>query len=247
MTRTLTFRTKADIVYEKVREQILSGELQPGDRVPINHVARALGVSDIPAREGVKRLEADGLLSFTTHKGAVVTQMGHHEVEELFAIRTELEALALRQAAPRITAEELRELRAIIDAMAEAERAGDAKEYGRLNREFHLRAYAAQPYQKLCTMIESLWDSSDWCRRIFHAEASSLRASLAEHEAMYEALARGDGEAASVFLRAQKHRAAAWLLEHIEAAQPEASPADDAQAQANKVRRTSSKRTASAR
>lgn len=247
MTRTLAFRTKADIVYEKLREQILSGELQPGDRVPINHVARALGVSDIPAREGVKRLEADGLLSFTTHKGAIVTQMGHHEVEELFAIRTELEALALRQAATRITPEELRELRVILDAMVEAERVGDAKEYGRLNREFHLQTYAAQPYKKLRTMIESLWDSSDWCRRIFHAEAASLRASLGEHEAMYEALARGDGEAASVFLRAQKHRAAAWLLEHIQAAEPDASAADGAAAETDKARRPSSRRTASAR
>jgi DNA-binding GntR family transcriptional regulator len=141
--------------------------------------------------------------------------MGHHEVEELFAIRTELEALALRQAATRITPEELRELRTIIDAMADAERAGDAEAYGRLNREFHLRAYAAQPYQKLRSMIESLWDSSDWCRRIFKAEQSSVRASLGEHEAIYEALARGDGEAASAFLRAQKHRAATWLLDHI--------------------------------
>jgi DNA-binding GntR family transcriptional regulator len=247
MTRTLTFRTKADIVYEKLREQILNGELQPGDRVPINHVARALGVSDIPAREGVKRLEADGLLSFTTHKGAIVTQMGHQDVEELFAIRTELEALALRQAAMRITPEELAELRVILDEMAEAERAGDAKEYGRLNREFHLRAYAAQPYQKLRGMIESLWDSSDWCRRIFNAEAASVRTSLGEHEAIYEALARGDGEAASVFLRAQKHRAAAWLLEHVQAAEPDAPAAAEDTPPADKVRRTSSRRTASAR
>ena len=122
MAQTIAFRTKADIVYESLREKILSGELQPGDRVPINHVARALGVSDIPAREGVKRLESDGLLSFTTHKGAVVTRMGQHEVAELFAIRTELEALALRHAASRITADELRQLRSILDEMAEAER-----------------------------------------------------------------------------------------------------------------------------
>jgi len=215
---TLPFRTKADIVYETLREQILNGELQPGDRVPINHVARALGVSDIPAREGVKRLESDGLISFTTHKGAVVARMGHHEVAELFAIRTELEALALRNAASRISAEELRDLRAILDKMAEAERVGDCKGYGRLNRAFHLCAYSAQPYERLTSMIESLWDSSDWCRRIFNAETTAMRASLSEHESMYDALARGDGEAAAVFLRAQKHRATAWLLDHIQAA-----------------------------
>ena len=220
MREPLQFRTKAELVYEHLREQILSGELRPGDRVPINRVARELGVSDIPAREGVKRLEADGLLSFTTHKGAVVTRMGRREVEEMFAIRTELEALALRQAAPRITPAELAELRTILDAMTRAEREGQIEDYGRLNREFHLRAYSFQPYLKLRSMIESLWDSTDWCRRIFAAEADSIRISLTEHEAIYDALARGDGEAASVFLRAQKHRAGSWLLDQIEASEP---------------------------
>lgn len=238
MAETIPFRTKADIVYESLREKILSGELQPGDRVPINHVARSLGVSDIPAREGVKRLESDGLLSFTTHKGAVVTRMGQHEVAELFAIRTELEALALRHAATRITADELSQLRRILDEMGEAEREGDCIRYGRLNREFHLCAYGAQPYRRLSTMIESLWDSSDWCRRIFNAEHEAMRASLSEHEAIYEALSRGDGEAAAVFLRAQKHRATAWLLEHIQAA-------EELEEQASADAGASSKQTAS--
>ena len=211
----LHYRTKADLVYEQLREEILSGAVRPGQRVSISRVARDLGVSDIPAREGVKRLEADGLVSFTTHKGAVVTRMGRHEVEELFAIRTELEALALSRAAERIDATELARLRKILDAMGAAERGGDVAAYGRLNREFHMLAYAAQPYAKLRSMIESLWDSTDWCRRIFSTEAESMRASLAEHEAIYEALARADGDAAAAALRSQKQRAAAWLLERI--------------------------------
>ncbi len=66
-------------------------------------------------------------------------------------------------------------------------------------------------------MIESLWDSTDWCRRIFASESDSIRVSQSEHEAIYDALVRGDGEAASVFLRAQKHRAGAWMLKQIEA------------------------------
>ena len=211
----LHYRTKADLVYEQLREEILSGAVRPGQRVSISRVARDLGVSDIPAREGVKRLEADGLVSFTTHKGAVVTRMGRHEVEELFAIRTELEALALSRAAERIDATELARLRKILDAMGAAERGGDVAAYGRLNREFHMLAYAAQPYAKLRSMIESLWDSTDWCRRIFSTEAESMRASLAEHEAIYDALARADGDAAAAALRSQKQRAAAWLLERI--------------------------------
>ena len=211
----LQYRTKADLVYEQLREEILSGAVRPGQRVSISRVARDLGVSDIPAREGVKRLEADGLVSFTTHKGAVVARMGRHEVEELFAIRTELEALALSRAAERIEAAELARLREILNAMGAAARGGDVAAYGRLNRDFHMLAYAAQPYAKLRSMIEALWDSTDWCRRIFNTEGESMHASLAEHEAIYAALARADGDAAATALRSQKQRAAAWLLEHI--------------------------------
>jgi DNA-binding GntR family transcriptional regulator len=172
-------------------------------------------VSDIPAREGVKRLEADGLLEFEPHKGAVVAHMSPLQVEELFAIRAELEGLALRRAAQTIDEAQLAHLRATLDAMATAEREGRTEEYGRLNREFHLAAYAAQPYKKLCAMIESLWDSTDWCRRIFSADAQSVRASSAEHEEIYEALARGDGDAAAEAVRTQKQRAATWLLKQM--------------------------------
>ncbi len=209
------FRTKADIVYESLRERILSGELRPRERVTISGVARDLGVSDIPAREGVKRLQADGLLDFATHKGAVVASMDAGDVEELFAIRSELEALALRRAAQAITPAQLAQLRTLLDEMAVAERTGDMDAYGRLNRAFHLAAYAAQPYGRLQSMIESLWDSTDWCRRIFRADGGSVRASSAEHEQIYAALARGDGEAAAAAVRAQKARSCRWLLEHI--------------------------------
>ena len=225
MAQTVQFRTKADLVYERLREEILSGAVRPGERVSINRVARDVGVSDIPAREGVKRLVADGLVTFTTHKGAVVARMGRQEVEELFAIRTELEALALRHAASRITPAQLAELRSILDEMARAERAGEVDQYGVLNRRFHMCSYAAQPYTRLRSMIESLWDSTDWCRRIFSTDFESMRSSSAEHEAIYDALARGDGEAASVFLRAQKHRAASWLLDHVDDGEASGPPA----------------------
>jgi DNA-binding GntR family transcriptional regulator len=222
MREATPFRTKADIVYEALRERILSGELRPNERVPISHVARDLGVSDIPAREGVKRLHADGLLDFVTHKGAVVASMDAADVEELFAIRSELEALALRRAAQTVTPEQLAHLRTLLDEMAAAERDGDMEAYGRLNRAFHMAAYAAQPYRRLLAMIESLWDSTDWCRRIFRADADSVRASSDEHEAIYAALAAGDGDAAAHAVRAQKQRSCRWLLHHIHNTQGDA-------------------------
>jgi DNA-binding GntR family transcriptional regulator len=216
----LGFRTKADLVHEELRARLLRGDLQPGDRVPIAAVARELGVSQIPVREGVKRLEAEGLLAFETHKGAVVPRLAASDVEETFAIRAELEGLAVRRAAAEITPERLAELRAILDDMAEAAAAGDAEAYGRGNRAFHLTIYRSQPYARLTTMIEALWDQTDWCRRIFARDDEAVTASAGEHEAILAALAAGDGDAAATHLHEQKRRSSAWLLDHLDTEEP---------------------------
>jgi DNA-binding GntR family transcriptional regulator len=212
----LGFRTKADLVREELRARLLRGDLQPGDRVPIATLARELGVSQIPVREGITRLEAEGLLAFETHKGAVVPRLAPADIEETFAIRAELEGLAARRAAAAITPERLAELRAILDEMAEAAASGDHEAYGRGNRAFHLTIYRSQPYGRLTTMIETLWDQTDWCRRIFARDEESLAASAGEHEAILAALARGDGEAAEAHLHQQKRRSSAWLLAHLD-------------------------------
>ena len=213
---TLNFRTKGELVYEHLRARILSGSYQPGERISMSAIARELGVSDIPVREGIKRLEAEGLLDYEAHKGAVVSRLSANEIEELFAIRAELEALALRQAAAGISTEQLAVLRRLLDEMTSAEQANDAASYGRLNREFHLTIYDAQPFRKLSAMIRNLWDSTDWCRRIFAADGSYLPSSSAEHEGIYEALREHDAATAEALLRNQKQRALAWLLERVE-------------------------------
>jgi DNA-binding GntR family transcriptional regulator len=202
-------------VYQHLRERILTGQYPPGSRVAISAVARELGVSDVPVREGIKRLEAEGLLQFETHKGATVKQIRADEIEELFAIRTELESLALRQAAATITPQTLASLHRLLSEMELAEQENNFLEYGRLNRQFHLAIYDAQPYRKLAAMIQNLWDSTDWCRQIFAVDATYLPVSTAEHKAIYEALEQHDGDAAAAILRNQKERACSWLLEHF--------------------------------
>ena len=215
MSTGLGYRTKADLVYERLRERVITGELQPGDRVPMIRIAQEFGVSTIPVREGVKRLEAEGLLRFEPHKGAVVPLLDAAEVEETFAIRAELEGLAVRRAAAVATPELLATLRGLLDQMADAASEGRADDYGRLNREFHMTIYRAQPFTRLTSMIEALWDATDWCRRIFVRDAESIRASAAEHQAIVDALARGDGDAADHHLHAQKQRSSDWIVARL--------------------------------
>ena len=158
----------------------------------------------------------------TVDAGRRQTRFGIHRLQPTFRLRAlggcvlDATQVPVRRAAEEINSEQLAELRRILDAMAVAEAAGDVAEYGRLNREFHLGAYAAQSFVRLQTMIGSLWDSTDWCRRIFSTDTESLRSSSAEHELIYEALAHGDGDAAAAAVRAQKQRAADWYLGRVE-------------------------------
>src|SRR5687767_10425115 len=93
-------RTIADQVAELVRRRILTGQLKGGQPIRQEHLAAELGVSRIPLREALKQLAAEGFVTITSHKGAVVAELSIAEVEELFDIRIKLETWLLQLAIP---------------------------------------------------------------------------------------------------------------------------------------------------
>jgi DNA-binding GntR family transcriptional regulator len=208
----LEHKTKADLVYENLRARILSGEFAPGTRLQIGRFATELGVSEIPVRESIKRLEGESLLTFIAHKGAIVTELTRDEIEELYAIRVELESLAITRAARSMTAADIAELRGTLAEMAEAEAAGDAETASRLHHEFHMKIYNAQSYKRLVSMINELWDSTNWAGRVF-ATGRTGAAKAAEHDAIVDALEAGDGAKAAAIHAEQKRKAVTWLTE----------------------------------
>lgn len=215
MAKELAFKTKADLVYENVRARVLSGELPPGARLPINKIAAELGISGIPVREGLKRLEAQGLLTLHAHKGAVVTEFSIETIRGLFLIRGQLEGLAISEAAPRLTDEILLQLRGLLDQMYEAERIGNSERASRLHHEFHMVIYRAQPHLLLLNMIVEFWEMSDWATRVYAAKELDV-ATAAEHEGIYDALVKRKGSKAAKIHIDQKTRAAAWFVEHAQ-------------------------------
>ncbi len=93
------YRTKAELVYAQLREQILSGGLAPGQRITLAGLAKQLQVSVMPIREAIARLEQEGLITLAPHKDTHVTDLSVRDVTQLFDIRGALEALAARLAA----------------------------------------------------------------------------------------------------------------------------------------------------
>jgi DNA-binding GntR family transcriptional regulator len=154
-----SFQTKIDIVSNRILESILNGSLKPRDRIQINSVAKSLGFSIIPVREAIRKLEAQGLLEIEPHKGVSVREPDINELEDIFEVRILLECRAARRALEAIEGSDLRELRAIYEAMEkvlEQRVHSSIVKYFSLNRKFHGSLYRISGNAFLCKTIENI-------------------------------------------------------------------------------------------
>jgi DNA-binding GntR family transcriptional regulator len=150
-------QSRADFVYESLRNAIADGRIAGGERVREEDVARNLGVSRTPVREALQRLQQRGILILGPGRGLVVAQLGHEQVVELYAMREILEGSAARFAAQHATAEEIATLYQLQEELRTAE--GDDMLHITLNRRFHQAIYEAAHNRYLMQTLESLLDS----------------------------------------------------------------------------------------
>lgn len=186
--------TKQQYVYDILREEIISNTLEPGTRLTFRALAQRMGVSEIPVREAVKQLEAEGLIRITPHTGIRVTELSTDEIREIAEIREALEPLAARLAAVRMNDDALESLDDILDKMATAVEEGDGERYGELNRVFHRTMYRASDNTRLYNLIVSLWDNVDRYRAVFRVVPGHMERSLREHRLIVDALRARDAE-----------------------------------------------------
>jgi DNA-binding GntR family transcriptional regulator len=199
-----TATTKTDTAHLVLREAIVSGVLRPGEALHAGPLAEALGMSRIPVREAFRRLEQEGLVAIRPHVGASVRSLPKHEIEENLIIRGELEALATRLAAPRLSDGTLAELEALVAEMDACVASGDAERFGRVNRSFHLTIYRENPYPRLFDLIEQLWSAFSRSRSVFALEPELMRHSQVGHAQLLEALQARDAHLAELVIRGQK-------------------------------------------
>src|SRR3954462_13718603 len=100
-------QTIASMTVEALRERILRGDYPDGEPLRQDALADELGVSRIPVREALRQLEAEGLVTFNPHRGAVVSTLSLEEIEELLELRADIECELLRRAIPSTTAPDL--------------------------------------------------------------------------------------------------------------------------------------------
>jgi DNA-binding GntR family transcriptional regulator len=150
-------RSRAEFVYDSLRDAISDGRITAGERVREEEVARNLGVSRTPVREALQRLQQRGVLVLGAGRGLVVPRLSQQQVIELYAMREILEGSAARFAALHASAAEIAILYDLQEQLRVAE--GDAMLHIRLNRRFHQAIYEAAHNRYLMQTLESLHDS----------------------------------------------------------------------------------------
>jgi DNA-binding GntR family transcriptional regulator len=205
------YRTKQQLVYDALRERIVSGQLEPGVRLTIRSLAELMNVSESPIREAVRQLEAEGFMTTVPHTGVSVSRLSADEVCEIVEIRKALEPLAAYLAAKHITDAELQALVEVLAEMADAAEVDDGDRYIQLNRQFHEIIYKAGQNQRLYDLIFNLWDNIDRYSTVFRYVRGHMTRSLREHETIVDVLRSRDPEAARHAMIVHRHNASLGL------------------------------------
>jgi DNA-binding GntR family transcriptional regulator len=206
---------------------IRSNRFVPGQRLVEADLTHELGVSRGSLREAFRRLASDGLIEITPHRGAMVRRLSRTEARELFAIRTELEALAARLAAGRMDDPDVRcAFQQAITPIRKSETRRSADDYIEENRVFHDAVVAASGNRQLIAVSRRFQMPLILSQLRAELPPEAMADSVSEHRAVAKAILNGKGEKAASRMRRHLTRAAA-LLDAVPAScfAAEASPA----------------------
>ena len=184
--------------YTLILEAIDVGTYKPGDRLVESELAERFGVSRTPIREALQRLETQRLL-VRDGRSLIVASLDHNQLAELYIVRAELEALAARLAAKHASDEEIRVLRDMV--AADSRLIADPEAMSRANKRFHKQIHLASHNRYLVEQLDLVHRSMALLAVTSLAAEGRGDATLVEHDAIVEAIARRDGEAASAALK----------------------------------------------
>ncbi len=210
------YRTMQEIAYDAIREAILEGRYQPGQRLVTDDLAKELSVSRMPIREALHRLQVVGLVTSAPHRGTNVSKLSEPEIVEIYHIRAVLEGLAARLATPHLTEAEHQRLNELVDEMSGCAPTQDMERILQLNHEFHRIIWESARAPRLLALMENLHDASRRYRRTSLRLPGRIEQITREHRKIVQALTKRDAHAAEQFANEHHETTAQLLLNSIE-------------------------------
>ena len=171
-----------DVVFNTLRESILTGEMKPGERLMEIHLANRLGVSRTPIREAIRMLELEGLVTMIPRRGAEVAQITEKGLRDVLEVRQALDALSIELTCERITEEEIRELRRACDTFVQMTRTQDAVRIAQADVALHDIIVRASGNDRLIQMVGNLSQQMYRYRLEYIKDDDKRKILVLEHE-----------------------------------------------------------------
>ena len=199
-------------VVDRLRALILSRAVRPGERLVQSELAEQLGVSRTPIREALQKLESDGLVTLSPHRGASVADLSLSELEGIYSVRIAIEGYGAFLAAQNITSKELEQLDTLLRAMKVVFEQGDRWRLLETNRQFYALLYAIADRPRLYELIMKHLDLASLYRQMAFAIDHYYRHTIADHEELLATFRQHDPEAAERLTRSQLQQTLVSLL-----------------------------------
>lgn len=190
-----------DVVFKTLRQAILRGELEPGERLMEIKLAERLGVSRTPIREAIRKLELEGLVLMIPRKGAEVAKISEKNLCDVLEVRRSLEELAIDLACQRMTSEEYELLEKMEATFTAAIREGDAMKIAQIDEKFHDIIYESTKNDKLVQILNNLREQMYRYRLEYIKDGEKHQILIVEHEQIMKALKLRHVEEAKIAVR----------------------------------------------
>ncbi|MBW8296349.1 GntR family transcriptional regulator [Sphingopyxis sp.] len=203
-------------VYNTIRRAMISGAIQPGARVSSRSIAASLGVSTMPVREALKRLESDGSLESSMKSAYFVPRPSAAEYAEILEIRLKLEVLLARAAVPQIKVEDIDKIAWLQERIVQSKNWRQVLNY---NQQMHFSLYAAANMPYVLALVENVWVRSGPVLHMIY-ESHLGTSTLDSHYAIIEGLRRRDADRVAAAIEADLSDAGNVIIDLLETVQP---------------------------
>lgn len=190
-----------DVVFNTLRQAILKGDMEPGERLMEIKLASKLGVSRTPIREAIRKLELEGLVNMIPRKGAVVASISEKDMRDVLEVRITLEELAVSLAVENMSADDLAELKKAGKAFEEAVISKDIVEIVEADVVFHDIVYNCTGNNRLIQLISNLREQMYRYRLEYIKDARTHSILISEHNDLVVCFEKKDVEAAKKTIR----------------------------------------------
>jgi len=186
-----------DVVFNTLRQAILTGALKPGERLMEIHLADRLGVSRTPIREAIRKLELEGLVVMIPRKGAQVAKITIKNLKDVLEVRRALDILAVELACERMSEDCKVELKAALDEFANAVKGSNTKDITEADVKFHDIINKSTGNDRLIQLVNNLAEQMYRYRLEYIKDSSYHDRLVDEHQLIYDAIVSGDKVAAA--------------------------------------------------